>query len=123
MAIETVTVEQDTSVQFEQPATPTISRERGHIGQPTPSLTMKQLWRKANCMPKKKGVHKMRRLDSVSLKQFARVMVKEGNTLASTWFANKDGATEKGKSDRTLNRLAQEKIAHKQVKSKVVVKK
>ena len=73
--------------------------DRGEIGQPTAGLIVWQKW-KASKAP-------------VSLKKFARQLVKDGDQTAQEWFSNKRGAKNEKRSEKNLQRIAAERQATK----------
>lgn len=75
---------------------------RGELGVASAGLTMRQLWHAAN--------------SGLSLKKFARQLVKEGNQTAKEWFANKRGAKNAKRSDKAIARIAAERSATKMAK-------
>jgi len=77
---------------------------RGELGVATPGLLMRQRW-------KAEG-------GRGSLKQFARRLLKEGDTVAKEWFANKRGAKNQVRSDKSIQRIAAERTATKAAKRK-----
>jgi hypothetical protein len=52
----------------------------------------------------------------LSLKEFARRLVRDGNELAKDWFANKGGATVEARSKLKEERITAEKAATKSAK-------
>lgn len=101
---------EDPQIQTETPAAkptevPAPARgSRGELGIATAGLTIRQQWWEAG----KPG----------SLKDFARQQVKQGSTVAKEWFANKRGAKNQQRSDKSLQRIAAEKAATKASKRK-----
>jgi len=81
-----------------------IKGGRGELGVATAKLTVWQLWKAAN--------------SHLSLKAFARQLVKDGNTIAQDWFANKRGVKNAARSDKNLQRIAAERQATKASKRK-----
>jgi len=58
----------------------------------------------------------------LSLKQFARQLVKSGDAMAETWFANKEGLYDLQRSEKNIARISAEisatKVAHRSKKKK-----
>lgn len=90
-----------------------VRGERGEVGTATASLTVKQLWHRA-CFVKDED-KLVRKPDAVSLKQFARTLLKQddGSQVAKSWFAHKAGSLNKGRSENSLKRIGLEKAATK----------
>jgi len=82
----------------------TTKGERGIVGSPTPSLTLKQMWTQSK--------------SKLSLKAFARLQVKDGNELAKTWFTNKAGSLNQARNDKNVARVMAERSATKASKRK-----
>jgi hypothetical protein len=77
---------------------------RGEVGKSTAGNRVKARYSKS-------GKH-------VSLKQFARGLVKAGDQDATDWFAAKAGALDLSRSDKNKTRVALEKSMTKAAKSK-----
>lgn len=77
---------------------------RGELGVASAGLTIWQQWKSAN--------------SHLSLKAYARQQIKEGNAVAKDWFANKKGAKDQARSDKSLQRMGAEKSATKLAKRK-----
>jgi hypothetical protein len=68
---------------------------RGEVGVASAGLTMRQRWNSA--------------INSgLSLKKFARQLVKSGDAVAQEWFQNKKGAKNQQRSDKNTQRIAAE---------------
>lgn len=61
---------------------------RGVLGTATAGLTIKQLWASSD--------------SHLSLRQFARTQVREGNPVARAWFGNKAGARNAPRSEANI---------------------
>jgi len=61
---------------------------RGVLGTATSGLTIKQQWAASD--------------SHLSLRQYARAAVREGNPVARDWFANKAGARNKPRSEANV---------------------
>jgi hypothetical protein len=79
---------------------------RGELGQPTPSLTIKQRWHEASFKlfdpedrqnPRKRVW--VRLPNTPSLKQFVKNLVKSGDVVAKDWLDNKNGVKNDKRSD------------------------
>ena len=54
----------------------------------------------------------------MSLKQFARKLVAEGDKVAETWFEHKKGILNKGRTDTKKALITQQKLASKNARRK-----
>ena len=79
-AVETTVVNQSTK------------GERGEVGTASASQTIKQLW---HTQQKAKG-------QRLTLKRFARQLLKDGNTVAEEWLANKAGTKDANRSEANI---------------------
>lgn len=61
--------------------------DRGKVGVATPSLTLKERWYKERA-----------KVGKLSLRAFARQLVKDGDTIAKDWFDNKAGLNNQARS-------------------------
>jgi hypothetical protein len=75
----------------------TTKGDRGIVGEPTTSLTLKKMWADSK--------------SRLSLKAFARQLVKEGNQLAVDWFAHKAGSLNVSRNDKNVARVMAERVA------------
>jgi hypothetical protein len=66
--------------------------DRGIVGTASASQTIKQLW---HASQKAKG-------QRLTLKRFARQLLKDGNEVAEEWFKNKAGAKDAGRSEANI---------------------
>jgi len=76
--------------------------DRGVMGTATAGLTIKQLWWAAK--------------SGLSLKVYARQLLRAGDenaAIVKTWYANKDGALNAKRSDKSLARISAERSATK----------
>jgi len=85
-------------------ATETVRGNRGEVGVASAGLTMRQRWGSSN--------------SGLSLKRFARQLVKDGDAVAKEWFANKKGAKNEKRSDKNTQRVIAERTATKASKRK-----
>lgn len=78
----------------------------GEVGQPTPSLTIKQRWHEASFKlfdpedkqnPRKRVW--IRQPNTPSLKQFVKNLINSGDVLAKEWKDNKNGVKNDKRSD------------------------
>ena len=99
--------------------------DRGQVGTPTNSLTIKQRWHEATHILKEVGhtnnPHKqawVRKAGTPSLKKFARQLLASGDQLAKDWFACKNGALNESRSEKNRARVAVEATASKQARRK-----
>jgi hypothetical protein len=116
-----------TTEELNEVATPEITRgPSGIVGQPTPSLTIKQRWheehfnvedvndrknpRKQAWVPKHSNIP--------SLKRYARQLATSGNETAQAWFANKGGKLNAKRNDKNQARVASERTASKASRKK-----
>lgn len=88
---------------------------RGDVGQATPALTLKQQWHQTyftleNTSNKAHPYRKtwVAKPGAISLKAYARQLLKEGDALAKSWFANKSG---KNRDKRTEKNATEAKLA------------
>lgn len=77
---------------------------KGELGEATPALTIKQKWVAS-------GKH-------VSLKQFARQLLADGDKDVKAWFANKRGACNQKRTDANLSRASLERQASRAARRK-----
>lgn len=77
---------------------------RGELGVASAGLTMRQRWHSAK--------------PGISLKRFARQLLKDGDAVAKEWFANKRGAKNAKRDDKSLQRIMSERTATKASKRK-----
>jgi hypothetical protein len=82
-----------------------VRGDRGEVGTATPGLTMRQRWAESG--------------QSVSLKTFARGLVREGDPVAKSWFANKRGFLNKKRSEANEKAAREAAAATKLTKKKV----
>lgn len=100
--------------------------DRGEVGQATPKLAIVQLWHEAHFTRKDVGdKHNPRKRvwvpnpgPKVSLKRFARDLLKSGNAVAKAWFANKLGAQNAKRTEKNQSRISLEKQASKAARRK-----
>lgn len=100
--------------------------DRGEVGQATPKLTIVQMWHEAHFTRKDVGdKHNPRKRvwvhnpgPKVSLKKFARELLKSGNAVAKEWFANKVGAKNQKRTEKNVSRISLEKQASKAARRK-----
>ena len=99
---------------------------RGEVGLATAKLKIVQLWHDAHFSRKDVGdKHNPRKRvwvpnpgPKVSLKKFARELLKAGNAVAKEWFANKGGARNAQRSEKNQARINLEKQASKAARRK-----
>lgn len=83
----------------------TVSRgDRGELGTATAGLKMRQRWRDE--------------AGGGSLKQFARRLLKEGDSIAKEWFANKGCALNQKRSDTNIKAAKETSMANKAARTK-----
>lgn len=100
--------------------------ERGELGTATPKLTITQLWHAAHFTRKDandKGNFRKRLWvanpgPKVSLKKFARELLKAGDPVAKAWFANKRGAQNSKRTEKNASRITLERQASKAARRK-----
>lgn len=100
--------------------------DRGEVGQATPGLTIRQKWHEAHFSRKDVGdKHNPRKRvwvpnpgPKVSLKKFARELLKAGDPVAKAWFANKGGAQNAKRTEKNQSRISLEKQASKAARRK-----
>ena len=100
--------------------------ERGELGTATARLTITQLWHAAHFTRKdandkgnfRKRVWVANPGPRVSLKKFARELLKAGNPVAKAWFANKRGAQNAKRTEKNASRITLEKQASKAARRK-----
>lgn len=100
--------------------------ERGELGAATAKLTITQLWHAAHFTRKdandkgnfRKRIYVPNPGPRVSLKKFARELLKAGDPVAKAWFANKRGAQNAKRNEKNVGRISQEKIASKAARRK-----
>lgn len=104
-----------------------VSRgDRGELGVATAALTIRQMWHEAHFTRKDIGdKHNPRKRvwvpnpgQKVSLKKFARELLKSGNQVAKDWFAHKRGSLNAQRSEKNQSRVSLEKQATKAAKRK-----
>lgn len=104
-----------------------VSRgDRGELGVATAALTIRQMWHEAHFTRKDIGdKHNPRKRvwvpnpgQKVSLKKFARELLKSGNQVAKDWFAHKRGSLNASRSEKNQSRISLEKQATKAAKRK-----
>lgn len=76
-----------------------MSDNNRNVGKSTVGLQLKNRWRKEG--------------RGFSLKQFARKLVSEGDSLAQDWFDRKKGLNDQARSASNQQRIAAEKQASK----------
>lgn len=83
--------------------------DRGEVGTATAGLTIRQKWHaaafrreSANDKHNPNRTIYVRLEGTPSLKQFARQLVKEGDSTAKEWFANKLGAKNQKRTDANI---------------------
>jgi hypothetical protein len=100
--------------------------DRGELGTATAGLTIWQRWREAhftrenanNKHNPNKRVYVRNAGPPVSLKAFARTLLKEGDPVAKEWFANKRGAKNQKRSDANIKAAMEARTATKAAKRK-----
>lgn len=100
--------------------------DRGEVGQATAALKIRQMWHEAHFSRKDIGdKHNPRKRvwvanpgPKVSLKKFARELLKAGDPVAKEWFANKAGARNEKRSEKNQSRVSLEKQASKAARRK-----
>ena len=100
--------------------------DRGELGQATPKLAIVQKWHEAHFTRKDVGdKHNPRKRiwvpnpgPKVSLKKFARELLKAGDPVAKAWFANKGGAQNQKRTEKNVSRISLEKQASKAARRK-----
>lgn len=100
--------------------------DRGEVGEATAGLKIRQMWHEAHFSRKDVGdKHNPRKRvwvhnpgPRVSLKRFARELLKAGDPVAKAWFANKLGAKNEKRSEKNQARVNLEKQATKAAKRK-----
>lgn len=100
--------------------------DRGELGTATPKLTITQLWHAAHFTRKdandkgnfRKRVYVPNPGPRVSLKKFARELLKAGDPVAKAWFANKQGAQNAKRTEKNASRITLEKQASKAARRK-----
>jgi hypothetical protein len=105
------TLPQDIEVQ--QP----VLHERGIVGVATPSLIVKQLWRKEWFVISNKN-DLLRKKGCPSLKSFVRQLILIGNQSAKDWQDNKLGLFLQERSDKNKGRVALEQQASRSARKK-----
>lgn len=78
--------------------------DRGEVGTPTAGLTIRQRWHAE--------------AHGGSLKQFARKLLKEGDSVAKEWFANKRGAKNQKRTDANIKASMEARQATRAAKQK-----
>ena len=100
--------------------------DRGELGVATAGLTIRQMLHAAHFSRKDVGdKHNPRKRvwvpnpgQKVSLKKFARELLKSGNQVAKDWFAHKRGSLNAQRSEKNQSRVSLEKQATKAAKRK-----
>lgn len=100
--------------------------ERGELGTATAKLTITQLWHAAHFTRKdandkgnfRKRIYVPNPGPRVSLKKFARELLKAGDPVAKAWFANKRGAQNAKRLEKNASRITLEKQASKAARRK-----
>ena len=100
--------------------------ERGELGTATAKLTITQRWHEAHFTRKdandkgnfRKRIWVANPGAKVSLKKFARELLKAGDPVAKAWFANKRGAQNAKRSEKNTGRISLEKQASKAARRK-----
>lgn len=100
--------------------------DRGVVGQATAGLTIRQKWHDAHFSRKDIGdKHNPRKRvwvpnpgPKVSLKKFARELLKAGDPVAKEWFANKRGSKNEKRTEKNQSRISLEKQASKAARRK-----
>lgn len=100
--------------------------DRGEVGQATAGLAIRQKWHEAHFSRKDVGdKHNPRKRiwvpnpgPKVSLKRFARELLKAGDPVAKEWFANKTGAKNQKRTEKNVSRISLEKQASKAARRK-----
>lgn len=100
--------------------------DRGELGTATAKLTITQRWHEAHFTRKdandkgnfRKRVYVPNPGPRVSLKKFARELLKAGDPVAKAWFANKQGAQNAKRSEKNTGRISLEKQASKAARRK-----
>lgn len=103
-----------------------IRGSRGEIGEPTASLTIKQRWHDKHfhtvSVKNKEGVVVRTYLEAnegaLSLKQFAKTLVQDGDQVAKDWFAHKAGSLNQARSDANIKAARECAAATKAAKRK-----
>jgi hypothetical protein len=100
--------------------------ERGELGTATAKLTITQLWHAAHFTRKdandkgnfRKRIWVANPGPKVSLKKFARELLKAGDPVAKAWFANKRGAQNSKRTEKNASRITLESQASKAARRK-----
>jgi hypothetical protein len=100
--------------------------ERGELGTATAKLTITQRWHEAHFTRKdandkgnfRKRIYVPNPGPRVSLKKFARELLKAGDPVAKAWFANKRGAQNAKRTEKNASRITLEKQASKAARRK-----
>lgn len=100
--------------------------DRGEVGTATAGLAIRQKWHEAHFTRKDVGdKHNPRKRiwvhnpgPRVSLKKFARELLKAGDPVAKAWFANKTGAQNQKRTEKNQSRISLEKQASKAARRK-----
>jgi hypothetical protein len=100
--------------------------DRGELGTATAKLKITQLWRAAHFTRKdandkgnfRKRIYVPNPGPRVSLKKFARELLKAGDPVAKAWFANKRGAQNAKRLEKNASRITLEKQASKAARRK-----
>jgi hypothetical protein len=97
-----------------------VRGERGELGVATAGLTIKQRWHEEhfNLVDTSDKAHPHRRSyvrkpGAVSLKAFARALVKSGDANAKEWLGNKLGAKDQKRSDANIKAARETAMASK----------
>lgn len=99
--------------------------DKGELGVATPADAIKLMWHNEHHIVQATGNKNnprkevwVKRHGAPSLKRYARTLLAAGNEVAKSWFANKDGATNTGRSDKNIARIALERTASKSARKK-----
>lgn len=99
---------------------------RGEVGEPTASLTIKQRWHDRHfhkvALKNKEGEVTgfllERNPGALSLKQFARTLVQDGDQIAKDWLSHKAGSLNKPRTEANLKAAREAAAATKAAKRK-----
>lgn len=102
-----------------------VRGDRGAVGEPTASLSIKQLWHQTHFKRADVGdKHNPRKRQFVknhhapSLKRFARELMRSGNELALEWLARKGGSLNAKRTKENVARVQLEKQKTKESRRK-----
>lgn len=127
MAKKNKQVEEAPKTEPKQEETKDVPRgDRGEVGEATAGLKIRQMWHEAHFSRKDVGdKHNPRKRvwvhnpgPKVSLKRFARELLKAGDPVAKAWFANKGGAQNAKRTEKNQSRISLEKQASKAARRK-----